>query len=146
MCVRKAVAMKLFGIVSPPDIDIKTKEHNPHDVIEPCRQIVEWLHVTILARIERLLASASLLNSRLQMVFVVCHFWVVVGLDDVLPPFFSQINWIAVAVLNSPAFARTHHPGTLQCYEIILQLAWLLFTLASPPLAPALHPPGAARR
>jgi hypothetical protein len=46
-------------------IDIETKEHNPDNVIESCRQIVEALHVTILARIERLLASASLLESRL---------------------------------------------------------------------------------
>ena len=39
--------------------------------IEACRQIVEWLYVAILARIERLLASASLPDSRLQMIFVV---------------------------------------------------------------------------
>ena len=55
-------------------IDIETKELNPRNVIEPWRQIIEWLHVTILARIEWLLASASLPNSRHQMVFVVCHF------------------------------------------------------------------------
>ena len=73
-------------------IGIKTKEHNPRHVIEACRDIVEWLHVTILAWTEWLLASVSLPDSRLLMVFVVCHFWVVVGLDDVLPPFFSQIN------------------------------------------------------
>jgi hypothetical protein len=55
-------------------IDIKTKEHNPYHVIKACWQIVEWLCVTLLARIERFLASESLLDSRLQMVFVVGHF------------------------------------------------------------------------
>ena len=72
-------------------IDIKTKEHNPHNVIEARRQIVEWLYVAILTRIERLLASASLLDSRLQMIFVVGQFWVIVDVDDMMPPFFSQI-------------------------------------------------------
>ena len=57
-------------------IDIKTKEHNSHHVIKPYRQIAKWLRVTILARIQWLLASTSLLDSRFQMVFVVCHFGV----------------------------------------------------------------------
>jgi hypothetical protein len=74
------------------DIDIKTTQHNPYNVNEPCWQIVAWPHVTILARIEWLLASASLLDSRLQVVFVVCHFGVVVGLDYMLPPLFSEIK------------------------------------------------------
>jgi hypothetical protein len=57
------------------------------------------------------------------------------GLNDVLPPLFSEINRIAVTVWNRPAFVRARHPVALQCHEIIVQLVWLLFTLACPPLA-----------
>jgi hypothetical protein len=35
-------------------------------VVESCRQIVEWLHIAIFARIERLLAAASSLDRCLQ--------------------------------------------------------------------------------
>ena len=71
-------------------IDMKTQEHNPHHVIEPDRQIVEWPDVAILAWIERLLAAAALLECRLQMVFVVCQFRMIIVPDDMLPPLFRQ--------------------------------------------------------
>lgn len=112
-------------------IDIKTKEHNPHDMIEPDRQIVEGADVAILAWIERLLTTAALLDRCLQIISIVCQFRVVIGLDDMLPSLFRQINGVVLTVLNSPTSARASHAIAFQCHEMIVQRAWLFFTLIS---------------
>ena len=96
------------------------------------------------------------------------------GLNDVLPPLFSEINRIAVTVWNRPAFVRaspsgcpsvprdyrttcmaSFHPGlsSARIRDLLARplACWTVLdpgteTLSAPPPAPAPPPPGAARR
>src|SRR6266852_1661431 len=75
-------------------INVKTKEHEPHNMIKPCWQIVERLNVAILARIERLLASAPFLDCCLKVVLIVFFLFKHKTAYDMLPPLCGQINRI----------------------------------------------------
>ncbi len=76
---------------------------------------------------------------RLQMVFIVRHFRVVVGLDDVLPRLFSQIDRIAVTVLHGPAFAGASHVVAPQRNKLQYKLP--IFFSPWPPLLLHQAPP-----
>jgi len=95
--------------------DIKTEQRNGNDMVELVRQIIKGMRVAIFAWVKRFLSPSPFLESRFQVIFLAGHFRMVVGVRDMSPAFFGQVNRVAFAVLNRPAFAKVSHAVCLSC-------------------------------
>ena len=84
-------------------------EQDYHDQMRVvAKKIIKILRVPVLLWIQLILPASTCSYRFLQVLLIRCHLGMVDRIGDMLPPFLSHIDRIAIAVLNSPPPASRH--------------------------------------